>query len=513
MVKLSAKTWRWLWRGLSKKESARPAIGILTFEVSRLMSKIINLWHALSDDRIAVLRDETLRLQGIRKLVSDDDDFLLGLALDETMESVHLLARAVARLGARCTDPLLRRFESVFSNLAKNNSDLGLVFTRKKMNREIKRMERFIIASSNLYQELDVLADVENDLRRMHAIPETHLRGCRIGPFKKRVLWQRQNVKQLQGVSVWNCTYDYVALLLARALFTIVARIRFVFGFQHNNFSSDAKTMWNLSERSFMSGGLIKPFANLSNARSNGMFASGPLMNSSSPGMSHVWPGRRHAVNNHGYQDCNSSSSPESTAYILNKNASPSLFDFKPKLLNAPPSTLGGSALALHYAKVIITIEKLSSSPNSIDPEVRDDLYNMLPKTTKLALKMRLSSYAKNLTLSVYDQALAEEWSDAMARILEWLSPLAHSMVKWQSDRNFEKQSAISRANVLLLQTLYYANQAKVEAAITELLVGLNYLWRFGRELSEKAMLDSVGGKGFDDGCKRVGMARQLEAM
>lgn len=480
MIKLRAKTWRWLWRGLGKKESPRPAIGILTFEVSRLMSKIINLWHALSDDRISVLRDETLRLQGIRKLVSDDDDFLLGLALDETMESVHLLARGVARLGSRCTDPLLRRFESVFSNLAKNNSDLGLVFTRKNMNREIKRMERFIIASSNLYQELDMLADLENDLRRMQTIPETNRRGCRIGPVKKRVLWQRQTVKHLQGVSVWNCSYDYVALLLARSLFTIVARIRFVFGFQQKNFSSGPKIMWNLS------GGLIKPFA------MNGMFASGPLMNCSS--QSHVCPGRRH-------------SSPESNAPPV------SLFDSKPKLLNAPPSTLGGSALALHYAKVIITIEKLSSSPNSIDPEVRDDLYDMLPKATKLSLKTRLSSYAKNLNSSVYDQALSEEWSDAMARILEWLSPLAHGMVKWQSDRNFEKQSVISRTNVLLLETLYYANQAKVEAAITELLVGLNYLWRFGRELSEKAMLESVVGKGFDDGYKREGMVQQLEAM
>lgn len=81
---------------------------------------------------------------------------------------------------------------------------------------------------------------------------------------------------------------------------------------------------------------------------------------------------------------------------------------------------------------------------------------------------------------------------------MEWLGPLAHNMIRWQSDRSFEQQSMVPKpTSVLLLQTLYFANQAKTEAAITELLVGLNYIWRFEREMNAKALLECSKLNGF----------------
>jgi hypothetical protein len=44
------------------------------------------------------------------------------------------------------------------------------------------------------------------------------------------------------------------------------------------------------------------------------------------------------------------------------------------------------------------------------------------------------------------------------------------------------------KANVLLVQTLYFANQAKAEAAIVELLVGLHYVCR----IDKKQVLDRL---------------------
>jgi hypothetical protein len=41
---------------------------------------------------------------------------------------------------------------------------------------------------------------------------------------------------------------------------------------------------------------------------------------------------------------------------------------------------------------------------------------------------------------------------------------------------------------VLLLQTLHMADRGKVEAAVVELLVGLNYVWRFDKEMSCRAL-------------------------
>ncbi|XP_020581547.1 uncharacterized protein LOC110025423 [Phalaenopsis equestris] len=486
--------WLWLVRGWGRKQKAAPAIGVLTFEVSRLMSKTINLWQSLDDDRIAVLRDETLSLQGVRKLVSDEDEFLLSLVLAETMDAVHLLGRAVARLGSRCFNPVLYRFEHVFADLIKNDTDLCCFEYRnkKRMEREVKRMERFIAASCNLYQEVEILAEMENDLRRMQAIPEMSRQGCSLGNFKKRVSWQRQAVKSLQDASVWNRSHDFVVRILARALFTIVARIKLVFGFDRKDDAYAAKTTGNLSNfYNSVSGILQSSFLHASNRKGIRSFASGPLVNHGNSKSSPL--AGFHKQNNTARIDTDEiEDESEPQPNVFNMKLSLSLFGSKRKLLNAPPSTLGAASLALHYANVIIVIEKLAASPNSIGPDVRDELYRMLPSSIRTSLKTRLSSYAKNLASSVYDPTLAAEWSDAMINILNWLSPLAHNMIKWQSERNFEKQNLVLSTNVLLIQTLYYANQEKTEAAITELLVGLNYLWRYGRELNAKSVLDCV---------------------
>ncbi|CAL0328305.1 unnamed protein product [Lupinus luteus] len=94
---------------------------------------------------------------------------------------------------------------------------------------------------------------------------------------------------------------------------------------------------------------------------------------------------------------------------------------------------------------------------------------------TVLEIQVKLKPYMKT---SIYDTNLAEEWTLAMSTILEWLAPLAHNMIRWQSERSFEQHSFVSRTNVLLVQTLYFANQEKIEETIIELLVGLNYVWR-----------------------------------
>ncbi|KAI4965907.1 hypothetical protein ZWY2020_047873 [Hordeum vulgare] len=57
---------------------------------------------------------------------------------------------------------------------------------------------------------------------------------------------------------------------------------------------------------------------------------------------------------------------------------------------------------------------------------------------------------------------------------------------------SFEQRNVGSGTGVLLLQTLHFADRDKTEDAITELLVGLNYLWRYGTQLSAKPKLESV---------------------
>lgn len=162
-------------------------------------------------------------------------------------------------------------------------------------------------------------------------------------------------------------------------------------------------------------------------------------------------------------------------------------FWLKSRLLAyAPPNTIGGSALALHYANVIIVIEKLLFYPHLVGQEARDDLYQMLPTSLRKTLKANLKSYVKDM--AIYDAPLAHDWRERLDGMLKWLAPLAHNMIRWQSERNFERQQIVTRTNVLLLQTLYFADREKTEAAICQLLVGLNYIC--GYEHQQNALLD-----------------------
>jgi hypothetical protein len=70
-------------------------------------------------------------------------------------------------------------------------------------------------------------------------------------------------------------------------------------------------------------------------------------------------------------------------------------------------------------------------------------------------------------------------------------------MIRWQSERNFEQHQIVKRTNVLLLQTLYFADRGKTETAICELLVGLNYICRY--EHQQNALLDCASSFDFED--------------
>ncbi|KAI5648486.1 hypothetical protein M9H77_34491 [Catharanthus roseus] len=580
-----AESWiRGLWK-TSKRHDAgleKATLGVLAFEVASLMSKLVHLWHSLSDKQVAKLREEIMSSLGIKKLVSDDDEYIVKLTCMEMMENLAHVARAVCRLSKKCSDPFLKSFEQAFNDMSKIGADpYGWLFTLKKMDRKAKKMERFIITTANLYHEMEALGDLEQTLRRMKSHDDTD--SISLVEYEKKVAWKLQEVKHLKQISIWSRTYDYTILLLARSLFTIFSRIGHVFGISYvadlgvkeskvldtdyiHRSRSVAFTQSSVhpSESNitrFSSGPLVRlstqsgPILRTNN---NSNFYSGPLGNSlktsglgsgkhdtfysgplgtsttksgpiakakktglrmwQSRIQSSLLPGKKSSNSKHNrlitsapFNGCmmGGSGSPARNCRMnLNLEGgkdenvglhAPSISSSKNRLLNAPPETLGAAALALHYANIIIVIEKLVTSPHLIGQDARVDLYNMLPASIREGLRAKLKPYTKSLTASVYDRVLASEWNEAMSGILEWLAPLAHNMIRWQSERSFEHQNLVSKTNMLLVQTLYFANQAKTEASIIELLVGLNYVWRYGRELNAKALMECTSGRTIED--------------
>lgn len=84
-------------------------------------------------------------------------------------------------------------------------------------------------------------------------------------------------------------------------------------------------------------------------------------------------------------------------------------------MLVAPPTTVRGYALALHYANVIIIIEKLLRYPHLVGEEARDDLYQMLPTSLRRTLKTSLKTCMSGL--SIYDAPLEHNWKDRIGAV------------------------------------------------------------------------------------------------
>ncbi|KAL5746124.1 hypothetical protein ACOSP7_027270 [Xanthoceras sorbifolium] len=453
-VKSSPKS-KLLLSSSSMKKKKKSHVGVLAFEIAGIMSKLLHLWQALSDKNIVRLRNESISLEGVHKIVSNDESFLLGLACAELAENIRLVAKSVSRLSKRCEDYNLRSFDRLFEVFADSGHDpFSWVLSVKDLEARNKKMDGYVTVSATLYKEIEELTVLENGLRKAlqcNVDQNESTKEQKIIDLQQKVIWQRQEVKYLKERSLWSRTFDAVVSMLARPIFTILARIKLVFGINHGYPS--------YLPRSLSASATVHPTENPNTCS----FVSGPLMKS---------------PNLH-----------EQKKVELVSNG---FFESNSKLLKPPPTTLGAAALALHYANLIIIMEKMIKSPQLVGVDARDDLYAMLPRSIRSSLRARL----KGVGFSASDPALAGEWRTALGRILGWLSPLAHNMIKWQSERSFEQQNQVPKTNVLLLQTLYFANKQKTEAAITELLVGLNYIWRFEREMTAKALFDCANFNG-----------------
>ncbi|KAJ0264774.1 Uncharacterized protein HA466_0030670 [Hirschfeldia incana] len=452
----------------SKKPIPLPKqrIGILSFEVANIMSKTIHLHRSLSDSSLSNLKSEIFPSQGVTTLVSSDQTHLLDLAVSEKLDDLSRVASVVSRLGKKCNEPALQGFEHVYEDIVNGAIDFRkLGFLVKDMESMVKKMERFVNATCSLYCEMEVMNELEQAVVKLKRSGGQHQGSVKA--FEQKLMWQRQDVKSLRDASLWNQTYDKVVEMLARTVCTIYGRIETVFG--------------GLGVRGKKELSLNPKEAREEFTREADFgFPCGTN------------PGRM-------FMECLPISRSYNEEVITFPRAmrSSSKFGSKSRLTqHASASTVGGSALSLHYANVVIVVEKLLKYPHLIGEEARDDLYQMLPTSLKTLLKANLRSYMKNI--SIYDAPLAHDWKETIDGILSWLAPLAHNMIRWQSERNFEQHNQIvKRTNVLLLQTLYFADREKTEAAICKLLVGLNYICHY--EQQQNALLDCASSFDYED--------------
>ncbi|XP_047311176.1 protein PSK SIMULATOR 3 [Impatiens glandulifera] len=521
----------------------RETIGILSFEVANVISKTVHLHKSVTDREVSKLKNEIFKSQGMKYLISSDESYLLELTVAEKLDDLNRVAGVISRLGKKCSLPALQGFEHVFGDLVSGAINVrALEFLVKDMEAMVKKMERYVSSTAKLYNELAVLDELEQALKKFQLNQHEESRKV----FEQKLMWQKQDVRHLKNISLWNQSYDKVVELLARTICTVYVRIRLAFG--DAIFMRESSPGCSVSPSEFNDGvstyssrtsfrlGAVERAVTDRTVRNSKMHPS-----SRRPEVSlfraedfnfacGTGPGRlfmecislSSSISEDDEEENDMNRSPTSgcckwntpnSASVLNRdhigtttgsfskwntvpNANASVLSPKGRLSKyALSSTVGGSALALHYANVVMIIEKLLRYPHLIGEEARDDLYQMLPSSLRMSLKTKLKSYLKSL--AIFDAPLAHDWKEKLDNVLNWLAPLAHNMIRWQSERNFEQQQIVSRTNVLLLQTLYFADRKKTEEAICQLLVGLNYICRY--EHQQTALLDCSSSFDFDN--------------
>ncbi|XP_066367591.1 protein PSK SIMULATOR 1-like [Miscanthus floridulus] len=461
-------------------------VGILAFEVASLMSKLLHLWRAVGDAAVARLRHETIHLHGVRRVVSDDDYFLLGLARAELVDTLRAAADSVAALAARCADPSLRDFRYAFLELADTGRDRHrwAAPSWKEMDARASKMDKQVAATAALRRAMEELAEAEHGLRKLLVLQcaassngngnggghRRSLSASKISVAAEQqqlVFSKKQEVKHLKQTSLWGCTFDAAVASLARAAFTTLARIKAVFG-------AGQEQRHPPLYRSLTLSSAVHPSAD-ARSESDTSLAPPPPVSRKSMSMEEL------LLFDIDQSSFASKPKRQCCGFLEDSSAA----------LTPPAGTLGAAALAPRYAGLVISIERMARSPRLVGPDERDELYGMLTASVRAQLRARLRG-----AVPAADPVLAGQWRAALAGILEWLAPMAHATVRWQAERSLEQRGpAAARGgtgSVLLLQTLQFAERDRVDAAVVELLVGLNYVWRFEKEMMSCRTLFAV---------------------
>ncbi|GAB2254878.1 hypothetical protein Droror1_Dr00008656 [Drosera rotundifolia] len=450
-------------------------LGILAFETAKTMSRLVSLYKSLSDDEIRHLRNNVMKSRAILYLNSEDEGFLLALACAERMEDLDRAANAVARLGLKCSKSGLNRVDQVYRDLKLGYVDFeNLNCGFKDMDKVVDKMERLIVSTGNLYSELQALSELEYSERRIDEWKRNANSGlsqhANFDLFEQKISGHRKQVRHLKDVSLWNKSFDKSVDMMARMVYYVYGRICYHFSPYTPDLPTSPRKMITTHRKRltpYHRHNLRTLFEGSSQDRAS---RSGPIVPS--------------------YRAMPKAAmvrflSRESRVFMSDDDE---MTDFGASLFGdgcrkqshnkvfqaAPPSTVGGSGLAMRYANVITSVERHMKSGTVIGEQARENLYNMLPASLRRFVKSKLKNARKELEECGGEMSLAEGWRDAVEGIMEWLAPIAHATLAWQSERNLEKQMFDARPTVLLMQTLHYSDLVKTEAAIAEVLVGLS---------------------------------------
>ncbi|GJP30980.1 hypothetical protein CLOM_g7539 [Closterium sp. NIES-68] len=125
---------------------------------------------------------------------------------------------------------------------------------------------------------------------------------------------------------------------------------------------------------------------------------------------------------------------------------------------------LGEAGLALHYANVVVLLERIIQQPDEVLGPTRDELYEMLPRNIQYLLRVQLQD---DLNFQADGRVEAN-----LKRGLLLLPTMAHNTITWHS-LHTPGSVLDSNETVFQVQTFYFANLQAVNATLVDVLLGL----------------------------------------
>uniref|UniRef100_A0A7N0TV86 Avr9/Cf-9 rapidly elicited protein 137 n=1 Tax=Kalanchoe fedtschenkoi TaxID=63787 RepID=A0A7N0TV86_KALFE len=437
---------------------------VLCFEIAKTMSRLISLYKSLSHNEMDNLKNHIIKAEGVAYLNSKDESYLMSLALAEKLEELDAAADVISRLGRKCCDFGLMRFDLVYADLKLGSIDVGkLDYGSRQVEKVVQKLERYVSTTSMLYTATDSLTELETSDKKLIRWKRNNVIGSK--PFDKtnfdlfdqKIAFQRKQVQHFRDVSLWSQTLDKSVAPMAQITCIIYARMCKVFA---------PYVSHHLLPAFFFSQ---KPSA------SSRISKSGPILKTS----------KKSVIQKFHSGELNTAKPEELIVSEIDSNISLQTPNKNRVFQGAPPTTVGGAGLALRYANLIQSAENCLEDPASVSSHAREELYQMLPEKLRsmVGSKMRKCwqrHQGETAEEEEEDLMLAQGWREGLRGILDWIAPMAQDTIEWQMQRNWEKKQGFeAKRRVLLIQTLHYADMEKTEAAIVELLVGLSCVYKY----------------------------------
>ncbi|CAL5210972.1 unnamed protein product [Lathyrus oleraceus] len=447
-------------------------LGILAFDAAKTMCRLVSLFNSLSDDEINKLHCDVIKSKGVTYLNSSQENFLLHLAAAERLEELDNAAAAVSRLGQKCSDLGLARFDLVYADLKLGVIDLRkLQYNSRNTYKIIEKTEKLISASASLHSAMEYMVELETAEKKRQRNGTKPCQKPNMEYFNEKLVFQRKQVQNFKETSLWKQTFDKTVGIMARLVCIVYARICSVFGaYIHKDHSN---------KKNFMSFGFgFDDCCLLEHRKRRGVSEwyeeslHNRRMNRSVPiskeATSIKIVGVIKFLNNPIPMDF-ASSGGDGVEITMKGTKNDKVLKL------APPSTVGGAGLSLRYANVILLVERYLNAPATMGDGAREALYDMLPGRLRVKVRAKLKGrWAKEEEKGSHGHSLAEGWREALEEMMEWLSPIAYDTLRWRAERYLEKTKFETKPTAMLLQTLHYSDLEKAEAAIVEVLVGLS---------------------------------------